>query len=148
MSADVIHIVGHTEHQPGDGGEALLFAGSGSSPLERVSWKTILTAPALHARVVVLAACETLRPPTSATRALSLGAAFAAGGADVIGTLAPIPDRDAHILFRSIHRELAAGVSAMDALHTAQLEAIRAETADGGTRAWRAVAVLTRQIPH
>jgi len=147
-SANVIHIAGHTERQPGDGGEALLFAGAEEGPLERVSWQTILAAPALHAGVVVLAACETLRPPKSATRALSLGAAFGAGGADVIGTLAPIPDRDAHALFRSIHRQLAAGFSATDALHIAQLEAIRNETAGGRTRAWRALAVLTRQIPH
>jgi len=146
--ADVIHIAGHTERQAGDGEEALLFAGSGTKVLDRVSWRTILAAPALHARVVVLAACETLRPPRSATRALSLGAAFSAGGADVIGTLMPMPDRDAHVLFRSIHRQLAAGFSAADALRSAQLEAIGHEASGGGTRAWRALAVLTRQIPQ
>jgi len=147
-STDVLHIAGHTERQPGDAEEALLFAGSGKEPLERVSWRTILAAPALHVRVIVLAACETLRPPRAATRALSLGSAFSAGGAEVIGTLLPIPDRDAHALFVSIHSQLAAGFTAADALRSAQLQAIRAETTANGTRAWRALAVLTRQIPR
>jgi CHAT domain-containing protein len=147
-SADVIHIAGHTERQPGDGEEALLFAGSGNQPLQRVSWKTILEGPARHARVIVLAACETLRPPRSATRGLSLGSAFSANGADVIGTLMPIPDRDARGLFRSVHRQLAAGYSAADALRTAQLEALHNESPTAGIPAWQSVAVLTTQIPH
>lgn len=145
-SADVVHIAGHTERQQGEEGQALLFAGPGGGAAERVSWKSIVAAPALHARVIVLAACETLRPARSAdVRALSLGAAFAAGGADVIGTLTPIPDRDARALFRGMHRELAGGARPAAALRTVQLEAIRNQ-ANGGARAWRALAVLTRHV--
>jgi tetratricopeptide (TPR) repeat protein len=144
-SADVVHIAGHTERQPGDTGQALLFAGPEGTPAERVSWKTVLSRPPLHANVVVLAACETLRPARSSeTRALSLGAAFAAGGADVVGTLQPIPDRDARALFRSFHRHLAAGAGAAAALRDAQLEAIHGNPGDA--RAWRALAVLTHHV--
>ncbi|HEV7572863.1 MAG TPA: CHAT domain-containing protein [Thermoanaerobaculia bacterium] len=147
-SADVIHIAGHTERQPGGLDQALLFAGRGSE-LERVPWKTIVAAPFRHARVIVAAACETLHLANSQqNRALSLGAAFAAGGADVVGTLRPIPDRDARELFRSVHRQLAAGISAVDSVRTAQLEAIPNQSEGGGTRAWRSIAVLTTRIPR
>jgi CHAT domain-containing protein len=145
-SADVIHIGGHTEQQPDGYDEALLFA-SPDGKRERVSWRTIASAPFLHPRVIVLAACETLRAPVSAqNRVLSLGAAFSLGGADVIGTLTSIPDRDARALFGIVHRELAAGATAAGALRTAQLESIRNSIEGGGTRAWRALAVLTRHI--
>jgi CHAT domain-containing protein len=146
--ADVVHIAGHTERQPGGGEQALLFVGA-SGKIERVSWKTIVSSPAVNRGVVVLAACETLRPPPStATRALSLGAAFSAAGAsDVIGTLTPIGDRDARSLFGALHRQLASGARAAEALRAVQQEAINLEKTSGGRRAWRAVALLTRRIP-
>jgi CHAT domain-containing protein/tetratricopeptide (TPR) repeat protein len=145
-SADIVHIAGHTEQQLGVGEQTLLLAGEGSGPADRVSWKTILAAPAFHARVIVLAACETLRGPRSSqSRGLSLGAAFAAGGADVVGTLRPIPDRDARFLFRSLHRHLATGASAASAVRATQLEAIR-ETTHDTARAWRAIAVFTTHL--
>jgi len=147
--AGVLHIAGHTERQPGGGEQALLLAGASGSGIERVSWKTILAAPAASDGVVVLAACETLRPPaSSATRAPSLGGAFSAAGAgDVIGTLAPVGDRDARMLFRALHRRLAAGVRPAEALRAVQQETIDRERQAGGRRAWRAVALMTRRIP-
>jgi CHAT domain-containing protein len=142
-AGDVFHIAGHTERQRGGGEQALVFAD------RRASWKTIVEAPPLRARVVVLAACETFRAPASEqTHALSLAGAFSAAGADdVIGTLAPIPDRDGLALFRAIHRQLAGGASAAEALRSAQLESIALERTGDSARAWRAVAVLTRRIP-
>ena len=139
--ADVLHIAGHTSGEAGGGEPSFVFANG-----ERVSWKTIAAAPPPRARVIVLAACDTLRPPASdATQAPSLGAAFLrAGAADVAGTLAAIPDRDARLLFRRIHRELAAGAGAAEAVRAAQLEAIHR----GGPPAWRTVALLTRRIPR
>lgn len=135
--ADVLHISGHTERQHGAGEQALVFAGA-----ERVSWRSV---PAVRARTVVLAACETLRSPGSAhTRAPSLGRAFADAGAhDVIGTLTPIADRDARMLFRDVHHHLAAGANAPAAVREAQLAAI----ARGDSDAWRSLAVLTTRIP-
>jgi CHAT domain-containing protein len=125
-----------------------LFVG-GSGKLERVSWKTIVASPSPNRGVVVLAACETLRPPSStATRALSLGAAFSAAGAgDVVGTLTPVGDRDARLLFGALHRHLAAGERPAEALRGVQQEAIIMDKTSGGRRAWRAIALLTRRIP-
>ena len=142
--ADVVHIAGHTERQAGGGDEALLFTGG-----ERATWKSIVAPPAMRAVVIVLAACETLRPPASpATRSMSIGGAFCAAGArDVVGTLAPIGDRDALLLFGALHRRLASGSTAAAALRAAQLEAITRERNRGGRRAWRAVELLTRRIP-
>jgi CHAT domain-containing protein/Tfp pilus assembly protein PilF len=145
--ADIIHIAGHTERQPGGGEQALLFVGA-SGKLQRVSWKTIVASPVANRRVVVLSACETLRPPPSAaTHALSLGAAFSAAGArDVIGTLTPVGDRDARFLFGMLHRHLVSGARAADALRAVQQHAITMEKLNGGHRAWRAMALLTRSI--
>lgn len=135
--ADVVHVAGHTMREQGAGEQALLFAEG------RASWKSIATLAPLHARLVVLAACETLRRPEAAhTRALSLGAAFAAAGAhDVVGTLTPINDREARVLFRALHRHIAAGASPAAALRAAQLEGLR-----GGSRAWESVALLTATV--
>ena len=146
--ADVVHIAGHTERQPGGGEQALLFVGA-SGKLERVSWKTIVASPITNRAVVVLAACATLRPPVSAAmRTLSLGAAFSAAGAsDVVGTLTPIGDRDARLLFDALHRHLASGARPADALRAVQQEAITTEKTSGERGAWRAVALLTRSIP-
>jgi tetratricopeptide (TPR) repeat protein len=138
-SADVVHIAGHTTRVAGPGETALVFG-----PGERVSWKSIATTPLPSSvRVVVLAACESLRAPQSPhVRALSLGAGFlAAGAGDVIGTLAPISDVDAREMFVMVHRELAAGAGAAVAVRRAQLEARQLGLA------WRTIALVTRHIP-
>ncbi|HYI12090.1 MAG TPA: CHAT domain-containing protein [Thermoanaerobaculia bacterium] len=142
--ADVLHIAGHTNEEPGGGDRALFLTGPAGG-VERVSWKTMAAVPRMRPRIVVLAACETLREPASPqTRAPSLGGAFsAAGAADVIGTLAKILDRDARMLFEVVHRELAAGAEPAEALRTAQMLAI----GGNGSREWRTIALLTRRIP-
>jgi CHAT domain-containing protein len=142
--ADVLHIAGHTERQPGGGEQALMLGDGG-----RVSWRMVLASPGVRSRTVVLGACETLRPPaSSATQALSLGEAFAVAGArEVVGTLAPIGDRDARLLFRALHHRLARGARAADALREVQRDAIAANHEKGGRHAWRALALLTRNIP-
>lgn len=141
--ADVVHVAGHTERQRGGGEAALLFHE------ERVSSRSIVMAPPAPIGVLVLAACETLRPPASpGTRALSLGGAFSVAGArEVIGTLSPVNDRDARRLFAALHRRLAAGRPPAEALREAQLEAIGRDKTNGGRRAWRAVELLTRRLP-
>jgi CHAT domain-containing protein len=138
--ADVVHVSGHT-HDDGNGGVAALdFAGPNGSASQRVAWRSIAGAPLSHPRVVVLAACDSLRAPRfAAARAPSLGGAFLdAGAAEVIGTLEPVGDRDARELFRAIHRELAAGAVPADAVRHVQLQAMPG---------WRSIAVLTREIP-
>jgi len=142
--ADVVHIAGHTERQPGGGEDALLFAGN-----EAVSWRGIAAHP-LHAPLVVVAACETLRVPRSAqARAMSVAGGFLAAGArDVIGTLTPLADEQARAIFTSIHRNLSRGIEASESLRDAQLEALAGESASGRRTAWRAVALLTTRIPR
>jgi CHAT domain-containing protein/tetratricopeptide (TPR) repeat protein len=147
-AADVVHVAGHTERQPAGGEHALLLTASNGEGLERTSSRSIAATPLPHARLIVLAACETLRPPASAeTHALSLGAAFvAAGAAGAIGTLTPVGDRDARTFFRTLHRQLAAGDDAGDALRAAQVTAIHEQKERGGSRAWRSMALLTGRI--
>jgi CHAT domain-containing protein/tetratricopeptide (TPR) repeat protein len=140
-NAGILHIAGHTERLPASGDAALLFRGRGSA-VEPVTWSRI-AAMKLGRPVVVLAACETLRaPPSPQAQSLSLGSGFlAAGATDVIGTLTPVADNEARVLFQSLHRQLARGRSAVAALRQAQIEAIAAHG-----RGWRAVAVLTSRI--
>ena len=143
--ADVVHVSGHTRRD-GDGGTAALdFTGEDGAPLQRVPWRAIARAPLSNVSVVVLAACETLRRPALlASRAPSLGGAFLeAGAAEAIGTIRPIHDRDARVLFEAIHRELANGASPADAVRRVQLHAIAS-----GSAAWSSIAVLTREIPR
>jgi len=136
--ADVVHIAGHTERQRGGDAQALVFGDV------TATGATIAAMPLRKRSVVVLAACETLRRPRSPhTRSMSLGAGFLAAGARaVVGTLAPITDRDAGALFRDVHRRLAAGANAADAVRDAQL----AQIARGDSTGWRALAVLTSEI--
>ncbi|HYI12408.1 MAG TPA: CHAT domain-containing protein [Thermoanaerobaculia bacterium] len=141
-SADVVHIAGHTARERGAGDAALVFANG-----ERVSWQTIATSRFAPGAIVFLAACETLRP-SSAARALSLGdGVLAAGAAEVIGTLTPIPDRDAREIFHSVHQHIARGAGAAEALRRAQLEALQNESAGRAGNAWRSVTLLTTRVP-
>ena len=142
--SDVVHLSGHTQRD-GDGGTAALDFVGEAGPLQRVPWRAIAAAPLSNVSVVVLAACETLRRPALLTsRAPSLGGAFLeAGAAEAIGTIRPIHDRDARVLFEAIHRELANGASPADAVRRVQLRAIAS-----GSAAWSSIAVLTREIPR
>jgi tetratricopeptide (TPR) repeat protein len=140
--ADVIHIAGHTQRQPGPGDDALLFAARGGG-VERVTWRGLAAMPIGHP-IVVLAACETLRVPASPrAHALSVGGGFLAAGASaVIGTLVPIADDDAREIFRIVHRGLAGGDCAAVAVQRAQIEELAKQS-----KAWRAIAVMVSRIP-
>lgn len=135
VAADVLHIAGHTDLDAA-GNDALAAGGA------QISWSTIASMRDMPP-VVVLSACNTLRGPRDRDRrALSLAGAFAAAGArDVVGTLAPIGDRDARLLFRALHEQLARGVAAPAALRRVQLAALNQP---GGV--WRRLAVLTSVI--
>jgi len=141
--ADVIHLAGHSSGDPSVADTELLIGPPGKR--ERMSWRTLAPANLGRSPVVVLAACNTLRAPQAPwIRGLSLGGAFVAAGAgDVIGTLAPIPDRDARVFFERVHGRLAAGMSAAEAVRQTQLELIR----DPQRTVWKSVAVLTTRIP-
>lgn len=140
----VLHIAGHTQVRDGSDEAMLGFAGPQGNAREWTSWRRIAGERFLSGTTVVLAACETLRrPESSQTFALSLGGGFLAAGADdVIGTLAAIGDRDAQRIFYAIHRQLAAGADAAEAVRRAQIEAL---SESNGT-AWLAVTVLTNRL--
>lgn len=146
---DIVHVAGHTERQLAGGEAALLLAEPDGAALERASSRVIATMPPPHARLIVLAACETLRPPASVeTHALSFGGAFVAAGApNVIGTLTPIGDRDAHTFFRALHRYLAAGSSPSAALRATQIAALHEERRSGESQAWKSISLVTSRIP-
>jgi CHAT domain len=143
-NADVIHIASHTGRDTASSELAFAFPG------QRVSWRTIAAMKTKPAATVLLSACETLRRlDVPDARTLSLGGGFlAAGAADVVGTLVPIRDSDARELFLEVHRRLATGESAADAVRAAQLAGLAAETSTARPGAWRAVALLTRRIPQ
>jgi tetratricopeptide (TPR) repeat protein len=137
-SADVIHVAGHTAEQAASGDRVLDLGGA------RVSWQSLAAKPLRRPVIVVLSACETLRPRI---RSVSLGAGFLAAGASaVIGTLTPIADADARMIFAAVHRHLAAGDSPAVAVQRAQIEAIAGESRGHPSVAWQSVTVLTNQL--
>jgi len=139
-AADVVHLAGHTEREPGIGEAALVFAAG-----HRLSWRTIAAARLASRPVVILAACETLRVPRNAQNfAMSLGGGFLAAGArDVVGTLAPVADNEARQIFGQIHRHLASGLDVASAVRQAQIEALSGAEHQN---AWRVVTLLTTHI--
>jgi hypothetical protein len=132
--ADVVHIAGHTSREPGAGNAALVFASG-----QRAAWQTIAATHFAKGALVLLSACETLRPPPGRTaRAFTLGdGVLAAGAAEVIGTLTPIADVDARQIFRAIHQRIAGGESAANAVREVQHDLPAAR---------RSVALLTTRI--
>ena len=133
------------------------FAGHGVSSIESAS--LILTATSedsglfdaaaisrldlRNADVVVLAACETARGPVrSAEGVLSVTHAFLqAGTRSVIATLWPLDDRQAAAFFPVLHRHLARGIPASEALRLTQLEWIRSSP-DDRSSLWAAVQTI------
>lgn len=137
--ATVLHISGHTDREPTGEERAFVFSGG-----ERVSWQMVAGTTLERDAVVVLSACDTLRAPLARDeRSLSLGDAFLSAGARaVLGTLKPIPDRDARLLFAAFHRELASGVREDEALRRVQRDALARAAGDS----WRSVVLLTNRI--
>jgi len=139
------------------GANIIHFAGHGLSSIESAS--LVLTATAddsglfdaasisrldlRNADVVVLAACETARGPIrSAEGVLSVTHAFLQAGAPtVIATLWPLDDREAAAFFPRLHRHLADGLPASEALRLAQLEMIRSSPQDRSSL-WAAVQTI------
>ncbi|HEV7243082.1 MAG TPA: CHAT domain-containing protein [Thermoanaerobaculia bacterium] len=139
------------------GANIIHFAGHGVSSIESAS--LVLTATAddsglfdaasisrlslRNTDVVVLAACDTARGPIrSAEGVLSVTHAFLQAGAPtVIATLWPLEDREAAAFFPRLHRHLAAGLPASEALRLAQLESIRSSPEDRSSL-WAAVQTI------
>jgi CHAT domain-containing protein/tetratricopeptide (TPR) repeat protein len=126
IDANVLHFAGHGITDARAGSALLLASSAGDSGIVDTRDIAALSLPV--ARTVVLAACSTAAARARSGRegVDSVARAFLAAGApSVIATLWPIDDRLAAPMFVRIHRRLARGVSAADAVREAQLDAIR-----------------------
>lgn len=127
--ASVLHFAGHgiTDARAGS---ALLLAASGSDS-GVVDTKDIASMSLPRTRTVVLAACSTAAGGREGREGVdSVARAFLAAGApSVVATLWPIDDQLAAPFFIGIHRRLAKGATAAQAVRDAQLDAIRGLTA-------------------
>lgn len=138
--ADVIHFAGHGVTSSES--SALVLAPSGESS-GRFDTAAISRLQLPETEVVVLAACDTARGPVRAAEGtLSVAHAFLQAGApSVIATLWPIDDREAAEFFPLVHRHLAGGASAAEALRLAQLEWMRRPSANPSAL-WAAIQAI------
>jgi tetratricopeptide (TPR) repeat protein len=123
-AAEVIHFAGHAIFS-GDSA-ALLLAQDDPRP-RSVDAAAISRMSLSKTSVVVLAACSSAQGRSHlATGAASVGYAFLQAGVPaVIATLWPIDDRQSADFFPRLHRHLARGESAPEALRETQLECIQ-----------------------
>lgn len=139
-NADVIHFAGHASSDDDVRGAALLTSG-GTNGDDRLDVSEIASRPLPRTRVVVLAGCETAGGQERAREGtISTARAFLSTGVpSVIATIWPIDDRAAADFFPRVHRHLASGLPAAEALRSAQLECIREKTTPF---LWAAVQVI------
>jgi CHAT domain-containing protein len=139
-SAEIIHFVGHSE--PRNGGDIVLVASRLAGAAGRLTVRDVAAMRFRRTRVVVLAACRTGRgQERGGEGTISIARGFiAAGVPSVVSTLWPIEDGLAAGFFPLLHRHLAAGLPAAEALRATQLECIH--RGDAATGVWAAVQVL------
>jgi CHAT domain-containing protein len=146
----ILHIAAHAVIDRVDGRRSrLMLARHGDQAgavfgeqLAAQQWRSIDT--------VILAACATAEPDGRPSSPMTLASqVLAAGPKYVVATLWPIDDRDASGFFLELHRQLASGVPAPEALRRVQVTFIgREQTAPaGGARAslaalWPAVTLI------
>ncbi len=129
--AEIVQFSGHAVLNPSEPGRsALLFTSSGHDrgPL---FLRQIARMHFGRTRVVVLAACKTLRSHDAHVEGVpSLARAFiVAGVPSVIGTLEDVDDSEAGKLVIALHKNLRVGMSPVEALQSAQLAALRGNDA-------------------
>jgi CHAT domain-containing protein len=129
LAADVIHFGGHGIVS---GGAAALVFAPESGDSGRMDLRALSRLRLTRTSVVVVAACDTARGAARAGEGtVSIAYAFLQAGAPaVIATLWPISDESAAAFFPRLHRHLANGVRAAEALRLAQLESIADGTGD------------------
>jgi CHAT domain-containing protein len=136
----VVHFASHNA-ATADSAALLLASTPGDS--DRLEAAAIAPLRLQRTEVVVLAACGSARGPVrTAEGPLSVAYAFLqAGVPSVVATLWPIPDRESARFFPRLHRHLANGIPAAEALRLAQLEAMR-ESRDDEPPIWAAVQAI------
>jgi CHAT domain-containing protein len=138
--SSVVHFASHNA-ATADSAALLLASTAGDS--DRLEAAAIAPLRLQRTEVVVLAACGSARGPVrTAEGPLSVAYAFLqAGVPSVVATLWPIPDRESSRFFPRLHRHLANGIPAAEALRLAQLEAMR-ESPDDEPPIWAAVQAI------
>lgn len=124
--ADVVHFAGHAVGDDrGFEPASIILRQNGRE--RRVEVAEIARIRLRRTSVVVLAGCNTARGERRAAEGvISVAHGFLVAGApSVIATLWPIDDEAAGRFFPRLHRKLAAGVPAAEALRAVQLESIR-----------------------
>lgn len=137
---EVVHFAGHAVVQHAEPGASALVCASSPRMHGALTLRQIAGMRFPKTRVVVLAACSTMRGRNAAIEGVpSLARAFVVAGVPaVIGTLWDIDDAAAAPLMRVLHEELAKGTAPADALRAAQLAAI---AGDRPVEQWAAFAV-------
>jgi CHAT domain-containing protein len=141
---DVIHFAGHSI--PGlDSGEDsfLLFAPQNGA--SAVYTADVAAMKFTNTRLVILAACSSLRGPTRGKEGMpSIARAFlAAGVQSVAGTLWDVEDEASEGFFTTLHQYLATGITPENALREAQLDMIRgADPSRAHPIVWAGVQVM------
>jgi CHAT domain-containing protein len=126
---DVVHFAGHTVQRPVESWRsALLFASSGSDD-GTLSVEQVTHMSFSRTRIVILAACSTLRAQKSGVEGVpSIARAFlVAGVPSVVGTLSDVDDFEAATLLSLLHTGIRKGLAPADALRAAQLAVLRGD---------------------
>jgi len=125
--SDVVHFTGHALIDAVDPAQSALVMARENGRPSLLHCIQIGTVNLRRTRIVVLAACSTMRGRAGmADGTPSIARSFlAAGAASVIGTLWDIDDAETSALITDVHHNIAAGFPAAIALRNAQIKAIR-----------------------
>jgi CHAT domain-containing protein len=126
---DVVHFAGHAVRYPAEPWRsALVFASSGQDD-GMLSVEEVAHLRFTRTRIVILAACSTLRAQKSGIEGVpSLARAFLVSGVPaVVGTLADVDDFEAATLLSLLHESIRRGAAPADALRTSQLAVLHGD---------------------
>jgi CHAT domain-containing protein len=126
---DVVHFAGHAVRYPTEPWRSALLFASSSRDDGTLSVEQVAHLRFTRTRIVILAACSTLRAQKSGVEGVpSLARAFlVAGVPSVIGTLSDVDDFEAAPLLSELHNGIRHGLAPADALRAAQLAVLRGD---------------------
>ena len=144
-SFDVVHFAGHAVVYRNDPAASAIICAPSADSAGPVTARRIAAMRFHRTRLVVLAACSTLRGRNAAVEGVpSLARTFLTAGVPmVVGTLWDIEDRVAAPFLIGMHGRVARGVRPADAVRAAQMDAIHSPTVGRRDPAvWAAFALL------
>ena len=145
--AEIVHVAAHAVSVPSVPDRSLVVLRTGQGE-EELTARAIETSTPTRAEVVVLAACRSALSRTYAGQgAIGIASAFLRAGARrVIGSLWEVDDGTTRDLMIRFHRALAAGVSPLVALSTAQRGLLESGADTHHPRHWGAWIMLSRDV--